>query len=303
MRSPGTCGNQRPGGAGEDREERDRPEPGERDPDRALGGQLDRGLRRGERAAQRVRRSRRTADPDSAGDRDQPPAEAERGERVVAGRVDRHRRDHRQSGRLDRDEQDRAPEQVLELHQPASVTSSGRQAGRTGHRRDPLRRRSRPGPPASATPIFSARLQAPRGPEPVERPEGVEIGAIVAGVEGGRRVRPEQQRFGRGALVDADRRSQLQDLAAAMDDQLAPLGGRRRCPRPGLRPRARPAAPRQCRAMIGPLSSSRSPARSSSAGSSVPANTPAARARAPSSGAGRGSGAFGSSSSKPWLPM
>ena len=81
------------------------------------------------------------------------------------------------------------------------------------------------GPSGERDADLQRRLQASRGPEPVERPEGIEIGAIVAGVEGRRRVRPEQQGFGRGTLVDADRRSQLQDLAAAMGDQLAALGG------------------------------------------------------------------------------
>ncbi len=103
--------------ADDEREQADRPEPGERDRRRALGRQAGRGPGAGEHAADRVRGSLRAPEeePDHGGK--QPPARGN-GERELVGlAVGDQGADHPERGRDAGDQQDGASQEVGEQHQ------------------------------------------------------------------------------------------------------------------------------------------------------------------------------------------
>ena len=124
--------------------------------------------------------------------------------------------------------------------------------------------------------------------------------AILSSASRGRALAQEAK--GGRALVDAGNRAQLEHLAPAAGNEVGGLRLAARSPASAARPGPRRAAPRQCRAWIAPLSSSRIPSAASSSASSVSAKRRGPSSRPRTAGSAIGSSSPGSSSSKPWLP-
>src|SRR5690349_14582327 len=107
------------------------------------------------------------------------------------------------------------PRELVQQRQPAFGAVDG-QVGLFGHLRRRLRREDAHAD-RGAKPSLLAQL--------AQAPAGVEVGAIVAGVDGGLDLLVGEQRSDRGVLAPTTDRPQLEHLAAPARFQLRPTGG------------------------------------------------------------------------------
>ena len=260
---PGTCGATSPSPSARIVEQQQRPQAVEQQRAGALLGQRRRRLRAREQARDRRVASPpggRASAPISAATSHQPAID-EHEHVAVSLRPARERRSRR-----------RAPSPSPRTAGPPSAGSRRsarplRRAARSSSSRTP----SGPSTSTSAacsssggvsserTPTQTARAELALLDERVQPVEGVDVGAVVADVERGGEVAPAEQAAHAAALVDRDRRADLEHLAPPVDVAGPPprRARRRRARPPRRRPRrARrasgrrrsPACPRRARA-------------------------------------------------------
>ena len=146
----GTCGNRSPRPPASIANSADRPEPREGDPGRGLGGQLRRGLRRGERvrSASAARSAVPAERPSDAAISHQ--ASARIASRSSPALLIAIAEIAASAGRLDRDQQHRAAQQVLVLHQASASSTVHEAVGPVD--REVGARRTSPGASSEMTP-------------------------------------------------------------------------------------------------------------------------------------------------------
>ena len=224
---------------------------------------------------------------------------ASRAQHVVAVAVGADDGHGGQRGRRPGAQQHRHAQELAEAHQSASstaVTPVDAVDGEVGALDD--RRRPLVGPDADA----DGGVQQPLGLHGPERLEGVEVGGVVARVQGGRRAGALAQRAHRLALVDRHGRADLQHLAPPVGGAARPTRPPRRGPRAGCARRPRRACRASGRRRSGPCPPSGPAAPAAPACRCSAANSRTRPSQLAKAGTVVALAAPGSSSSAPWEP-
>ena len=154
---------------------------------------------------------------------ERPPAAATRAAARcrVAGRAGNGHRGERGAGPAE--EQHRDTQEVAEAHQPSASAASTCTKPSTPSTTRSARSTIAAGPLVRAHSDLDRRLQGARRGERVQGVEGVEVGGVVAAVEGRPHAAALDQVAHRPALVERHRRANLQHLAAPVRGQAGRL--------------------------------------------------------------------------------
>ena len=250
------------------RERADRPQPKERDPSGALGRKRGRGSRRGKRPRHRLRGAR-------GGPEDGPDDDGERPPRAGQDQCRRRASWRRRPAVTAPSAVAAAPIRSTVIRSRSTNSISPRLAARTcpelaQHRRErrgavqhDVRGGGQLGRLIGGDPYAYGEPQLSRLAHRAQGAKRVEVGAIVTGEHGDLDRPALEEPPHRGPLVDPRRRPDLEHLSPPPWLEPRQLGTIRDTPR-SRSAASGSAAPRQCRAWIGPLSSSRSPLASNS---------------------------------------